>query len=70
MVKIDYEQFKEDTMNFINDKGVCDEGVISVIVNMFKTGDANVRRRNGVTVGVKENTRRLPEGHNFSNQNY
>ena len=69
MVKIDYEQFKENTMNFINDTGVCDKGTLSVIVNMFKTGDANVRRRSGVTVGIKEITRALPDGPNFSNPN-
>ena len=69
MVKMNYEQFKEDTINHINDKGVCDEGTITVINNMFKTADVNTRRRSGVTTGIKEITRGLPDGPNFSNPN-
>ena len=66
---MNYEQFKEDTINHINDKGVCDEGTITVINNMFKTADVNTRRRSGVTTGIKEITRGLPDGPNFSNPN-
>tara|TARA_R110000823_G_scaffold13572_7_gene44964 strand:- start:3098 stop:3586 length:489 start_codon:yes stop_codon:yes gene_type:complete len=69
MVKMNYEQFKDDTINHINDKGVCDEGTITVINNMFKTADVNTRRRSGVTTGIKEITRGLPDGPNFSNPN-
>ena len=66
---MNYEQFKDDTINHINDKGVCDEGTITVINNMFKTADVNTRRRSGVTTGIKEITRGLPDGPNFSNPN-
>ena len=66
---MNYEQFKDDTINHINDTGVCDEGTITVINNMFKTADVNTRRRSGVTTGIKEITRGLPDGPNFSNPN-
>ena len=69
MVKMNYEEFKDLTMNHINDTGVTSKGVISVITNMFNTADANTRRRSGVTTGIKEITRELPDGPNFSNPN-
>ena len=66
MVKMNYEEFKELTTNYIND-GVTSKGVISVINNMMATADANERRRSGVMTGIKEILRELPDGPNFSN---
>jgi len=66
MVKMNYEEFKELTTNYIND-GTVSKGVISVITNMLTTADANERRRSGVMTGIKEILRELPDGANFSN---
>ena len=69
MVKQDYNEFKELTMNHITDTGVTSKAIVSIVSNMFKTADANQRRRSGVTIGIKEITRELPDGPNFSNPN-
>ena len=66
MVKMNYDEFKELTTNYIND-GTVDKGIISVITNMLTSADTNERRRSGVMTGIKEIQREMPDGANFSN---
>jgi len=66
MVKMNYDEFKELTTNYIND-GTVDKGIISVITNMLTSADTNERRRSGVMTGIKEILREMPDGANFSN---